>query len=182
MACSDRSYRAIFIQWSHQGLCDSTFSKRGRSGHGGFCRRWRCCHRWHPLFKLDDRIHRIAVQQAQNKLEVAIRSTKVNAASIISKQAAANEAKINLENIKTSTNRARSLFKRNLISSSDVENANANLDTALATYEKAKSSLDSAILALGSKDETNLEIHAAKIALEKAQLNLDYTTIKAPTR
>jgi len=135
-----------------------------------------------PLFQLDDRVFRLAVKQAENELARSIKSTKATAASIVSSQAAVNEARINLENVKASTYRTLALAKRKLLSSGDAENAQAQLDAAQAAYSKAQASLNSSILSLGAKDETNLEVQAAQITLEKAQLNLEYSTVKAPTQ
>lgn len=134
-----------------------------------------------PLFHLDDRVFRLAVKQAQNELARSIKNTKASAASLVSSQAAVNEARINLENIKASTNRTLALAKRNLLSSADADNARAQLKAAEAAYAKAEASLQSSILSLGADDNTNLEVQAAQIALEKAQLNLEYSTVKAPT-
>ena len=135
-----------------------------------------------PLFQLDDRVFRLSVKQAENELARSIKSTQATAASIVSSQAAVNEARINLENVKASTYRTQALAKRKLLSSGDADNAQAQLDAAQAAYNKAQASLNSAILSLGAKDETNLEVQAAQIALEKAQLNLEYSTVKAPTQ
>lgn len=135
----------------------------------------------HPLFQLDDRTFQLAVEQAQNELARSIKSTKATAASIVSSQAAVNESRIKLENVKASTNRALALSKRKLLSSGDADDARAQLKAAEAAYSKAEASLESAILSLGADDESNLEVQAAQIALEKAQLNLEYSTVKAPT-
>ena len=135
-----------------------------------------------PLFHLDDRVFRLAVKQAQNELARSIKNTKATAASLVSTQAAVNEARINLENVKASTNRTLALARRNLLSSADADNARAQLKAAEAAYAKAEASLQSAILSLGADDDTNLEVQSAQIALEKAQLNLEYSTVKAPTQ
>lgn len=134
-----------------------------------------------PLFQLDVRSFKLAVKQAENELARSIKSTKATAASILSSQAAVNEAHIKLENIKASTNRTLALAKRNLLSAGDAEDARAQLKAAEAAYSQAEASLTSSILALGAEDETNLDVQAAQIALEKAQLNLEYTTVRAPT-
>ncbi|MFC3679420.1 HlyD family secretion protein [Bacterioplanoides pacificum] len=135
-----------------------------------------------PLFTIDNRNYQLAVRQAGNQLASAIKSTRASAASILSSQASVNEARINLENTRASSNRALALAKRNLLSSAEADNARARLKSAQATYEKAKAALESSLLALGASDETNLEVQAARIALEQAQLNLEYTTAKAPTQ
>lgn len=135
-----------------------------------------------PLFHLDEQIFKLAVRQAENELARSIQSTKASAALILSSQAAVNEARVNLENIKASTNRTLALAKRKLLSPGDADNARTQLKTAEAAYIKAQASLNSAILSLGAEDETNLDVQAAQIALEKAQLNLDYSTVRAPTQ
>lgn len=135
-----------------------------------------------PLFHLDNRTFKLAVKQAENELARSIKSTKATAASIMSSQAAVNEARINLENVKASTNRTLALAKRKLLSSGDADNAQAQLESAEAAYNKAEASLESSILALGADDESNLDVQAAQIALEKAQLNLEYSIVKAPTQ
>ncbi len=134
-----------------------------------------------PLFHLDDRSFKLAVKQAENDLARSVKSTKASAASILSSQAAVNEAHIKLENIKASTNRTLALAKRKLLSAGDAQDARAQLKAAEAAYSKAEASLKSSILALGAEDESNLDVQAAQIALEKAQLNLAYSTVKAPT-
>lgn len=134
-----------------------------------------------PLFHLDNRTFKLAVKQAENELARSIKSTKATAASIMSSQAAVNEARIKLENIKASTNRTLALSKRNLLSSGDADDAKAQLKSAEAAYSKAEASLESSILALGADDESNLDVQAAQIALEKAQLNFEYSMVKAPT-
>lgn len=135
-----------------------------------------------PLFALDDRVYQLAVRQAENQLASAIKTTKANAASILSSQATVNEALVNLENTRTSTNRVLALAKRGLLSSANADDAKARLKAAEATYNKARASLESALLALGADDETNIEVQASRLALEKAQLNLEYATVTAPTQ
>lgn len=135
-----------------------------------------------PLFALDDRVYQLAVKQAENQLASAVKSTRANAAAILSSQATVNEALVNLENIKTSTHRTLELTRRKLLSASHADNARARLKAAQAAYEKAKASLESSILALGANDEKNLEVQSARLALEKAQLNLEYATVTAPTQ
>lgn len=135
-----------------------------------------------PLFHLDDRTFQLAVKQAKNELARSVKSTKATAASIMSSQAAVNEARIKLENVKASTNRTLALSKRNLLSSGDADDAKAQLKAAEAAYDKAEASLESSILALGADDDSNLDVQAAQIALEKSQLNLEYSMVKAPTQ
>lgn len=135
-----------------------------------------------PLFSLDDREYKLAVRQAENQLASAIKTTKANAASILSSQATVNEALVHLENTKTSTSRVLALEKRKLLSRSKADDARADLKAAQAAYDKAKASLDSALLALGADDERNLEVQAAQIALEAAQLDLENVTVTAPTQ
>lgn len=134
-----------------------------------------------PLFALDDRRYRLAVKQAENQLASAIKTTKANAASILSSQAKVNEAQVHLENTRTSTNRTLALEKRRLLSRAKADDARAELKAAQAAYDSAQASLESALLALGADDERNIEVQSTQLALEQAQLDLEYAQVTAPT-
>lgn len=135
-----------------------------------------------PLFQLNDQAFRLAVKQAENDLARSVKNTKASAASLASNQAAVNEARINLENTKATTNRTLALAKRNLLSSADADNARAQLKAAQAALVKAEAALESALLSLGADDEQNLDVQASHIKLEQAQMNLAYSTVRAPTQ
>lgn len=134
-----------------------------------------------PLFTLDQRPFELNVERAKANLARVMQSTKASVATIDAKQAAVSESRTNLENTRTSTNRIMALAKRNLVSKSDVDNAQAKLKSSQAQYERAQADLKSAIVDLGASDSTNINVQKAQLELEAALLDLEYSTVKAPT-
>lgn len=135
-----------------------------------------------PLFQLDPRQFELAVQQAKASLTQTLQSTAASAASIVSSQAAVSQARANLENIRSSTNRTLALAERGLVSKSQADNTKAELKTAQAQLDRANADLESAMLALGQQGASNPEVQAAQVRLEQTLLDLQFSTITAPTK
>lgn len=134
------------------------------------------------LFQLDPRSFELAVRQAEANLAQAVQSTEASAAAIVSSQAGVTQARANLENVRSSTNRTLALVERGLVSQAQADDARAELRTAQAQLARAEADLESAMLGLGAIDASNPEVRAAQVRLEQAQLDLQFATVRAPTR
>ncbi|PAU76946.1 multidrug transporter [Halomonas salipaludis] len=135
-----------------------------------------------PLFRLDTRPFELAVRRAEADLAQAMQATEASAASIMASQAVVTQARVELENVRASTNRILSLARRDLVAQVDADNARAELRSAQAGVARAEADLESAMLALGERGLDNPEVLAAQVRLEQAQLDLELATVTAPTR
>ncbi|PMJ99017.1 HlyD family secretion protein [Vibrio sp. 10N.261.55.A7] len=133
------------------------------------------------LAKLNPADYEIAVQQAEQNLEIAGQNVGAQTATIAASQARLTSANVDLENVKLQSNRILEMAERGVVSQSDADQARANLASARAGVKNAQADLEKSKQQLGANGEDNSQIKAALLALEQAQINLERTVIKAPT-
>ncbi|MCK6263521.1 HlyD family secretion protein [Vibrio sp. ZSDE26] len=133
------------------------------------------------LVKLNPADYDIAVQQAEQNLEIAGQNVGAQTAAIAASQARLTSANVELENVKLQSNRILAMAERGVVSKSEADQARANLATARANVINAQADLDKSKQQLGADGEDNSQIKAALLALEQAQINLERTVIRAPT-
>jgi HlyD family secretion protein len=112
-------------------------------------------------------------------------------ASILSAKANQNKTKAVMGNLLVTLNRFKQLRQKDLVSQSEVDDAQLNYDSAVASDEAAKAQviaanaqLDSAKAKVRSAEAQVVSAHASisksQAVLDQAQLNVDYTRIIAP--
>jgi len=137
-----------------------------------------------PLFQLDDREYKIAVDEAKANLENERLKIKALKASYKQSQADSISAKATLAYMKKEYTRQKKLFLSHSVSQS-------SLDLAQHNYDKAKKSLQALLeeqnriqSLLGDDIGKNIDAHPnvqhALAALDEVRLKLSYTIIKAP--
>ena len=131
---------------------------------------------------LDDSDYRIAVQQAEQNLEIAGQNVGAQTASIASAQAKLTSALVEKQNTQLQAKRILEMADKGVVSKSDADEARAALATARANVTNAEADLERAKQQMGKEGEENSQVKAALLALEQAQLNLERTVIKAPTQ
>lgn len=133
------------------------------------------------LAKLNPVDYEIALQQAEQSLELAGQNVGAQTAVIASSQARLTSANVELENTRLQSNRILEMAERGVVSKADADKARASLATAKANVVNAQADLEKSKKQLGADGEDNSQIKAALLALEQAQINLSRTEIKAPT-
>ncbi|MCK8074699.1 MULTISPECIES: HlyD family secretion protein [Vibrio] len=131
---------------------------------------------------LDESDYQIAVQQAEQNLEIAGQNVGAQTASIASAQAKLTSAIVERQNTKLQAKRVLEMADKGVVSKSDADKARAALATSRAAVVNAEADLDRAKKQMGKEGEENSQVKAALLALEQAQLNLERTVITAPTQ
>ena len=143
------------------------------------------------IARIDDRISRQKLAQAQAQHAAAVAALEVANQSVASAEAVlrANEAGVDSANSALTTarstwDRAQALRSRGVASQSAFDQSELSLQQAQAAVTQAEAQLDvqgetvkSARVALETK---NAEIEVAAAAVELAQIDLDNTVIRAP--
>ena len=125
--------------------------------------------------------YEIAVEQAEQNLEIAGQNVGAQTATIASAQARLTRANVELGNTQQQTTRILAIADRGVVSKADADKARASLASARADVVSAQAELEKAKQQLGADGEDNSQIKAAILALEQAQINLQRTVIRAPT-
>ncbi|MCD1636477.1 HlyD family secretion protein [Martelella mediterranea] len=143
------------------------------------------------LVRLDDRIYRQQLAQAQASLDAAKAALDANAqaqktakANISSAEAGIESAEASLENARSQWERTERLSARELSTGTDMDKARATLDQAKAALAQARAKVDVARQALQTTvvNRRSLEanVAAADAARALAEINLENTRITAP--
>lgn len=143
------------------------------------------------LVRLDDRIYRQQLAQAEASLDAAKAALDANAqaqktakANISSAEAGVESAAASLENAQSQWERIERLSAKELSTGTDMDRARATLDQAKAALAQAKAQVDVAREALQTTvvNRRSLEanVAAADAARALAQINLENTRITAP--
>ncbi|MEH0388701.1 HlyD family secretion protein [Vibrio mimicus] len=135
-----------------------------------------------PLFKIDPRNYKIAVDVAQANLSIAGQSIGANTAAVEVAQARVVDALAARDNAREQANRTATLVARGVSSKADLDNAIELKDRTQAGLEVAQASLVQAKQNLGPTGANNPQILAAMANLEKAQLDLKKTEVLSPSR
>ena len=125
--------------------------------------------------------YEIAVEQAEQNLEIAGQNVGAQTATIVSAQARLTRANVELDNTQQQTTRILAIADRGVVSKADADKARASLASARANVVSAQAELEKSKQQLGADGEDNSQIKAAILALEQAQINLQRTVIRAPT-
>lgn len=143
------------------------------------------------IARIDDRISRQKLAQAEAQLaaaraalEVATQSVASSEAVVRANQAGVESARSALTTAQTSWERAQALRTRGVASQSSADQSELTLQQAEAAVTQAEAQLDvqreavkSATVALQSREA---DIASAEAAVELAQIDLDNTVIRAP--
>lgn len=143
------------------------------------------------LFRIDDRVYRQKVAQAQANLDVAGANLANNVQLVAQREADIATADATIENanaqlVKTSADLARAtqLVARGTVSYSDLDTARAAEGSARASLSAAKAGRESARQALRSAEVNanalQSQVESAKALLELAKIDLGYTVVSAP--
>ncbi|MDN5569284.1 MAG: HlyD family secretion protein [Paracoccus sp. (in: a-proteobacteria)] len=144
------------------------------------------------IARIDDRIPRQKLAQAEAQLQAANAALKVAEQNIVSSEASAraNQAGVEaagsaLETAQSEAERSGRLLDRGVTSQSSTDQAQLALQQAMAAQTQARAQLDvqnesiqSARVAL---DARRADITSAEAAVELARIDLDNTVIHAPT-
>lgn len=144
------------------------------------------------IARIDDRIPRQKLAQAEAQLQAANAALKVAEQNIVSSEASAraNQASVEaaasaLETARSEAERSGQLLDRGVASQSSTDQAQLALQQALAAQTQANAQLDvqnetirSARVAL---DARRADITSAEAAVELARIDLENTVIHAPT-
>jgi membrane fusion protein (multidrug efflux system) len=133
-----------------------------------------------PLFDLDDRPHRIAIERAQARLAQA----RLQAREAIAELAAARAEVARIEHLIEQANaklaRARELSRQGFISSQATDDAQAQLAVETAALEAARARVRRASTQVYGNIEEHPAVLQASADLEQAKLDLEYTRVTAP--
>jgi membrane fusion protein (multidrug efflux system) len=136
------------------------------------------------LFRLDDRLYRIAVEEAQAKLASArmqINAAKATYRHQLSEQAAARDT---LAYQQHEYQRQQRLLQSGISSRAQFEQVQHAVQLAQSQLNSAQQQAGSVLAMLGGNPELPLDQHPlvmqAQAALDRANLDLSYTVIRAP--
>ncbi|CAM3943859.1 HlyD family secretion protein [Shewanella aquimarina] len=135
-----------------------------------------------PLFQIDPRNYRLAVQSAQANLSLAGQNIGASTAAVEVAQAKVVDAIAARNNAKEQAARVSELAGQGVLSQAELDNAIEAKDRTQANLEAAEASLVQARQALGPKGQDNPQILSAMASLEQAQLDLQRTQVKAPSK
>lgn len=133
------------------------------------------------LFRIDPQPYKIAVAQAEARLEQAGQALGASTASVDAAQAQLVSAVAQRDNVREQTRRTMQLIERGVYARARYDEAKASLDSAEAAVVKAQADLQRARQELGPIGTDNPQVKEALAALGKARLDLLHTEIFAPS-
>jgi multidrug resistance efflux pump len=133
-----------------------------------------------PLFHIDETTFVMDVAQATAQLDQTSASISSAGAAIPAARAKAEQAEIALTNAQETLDRTEQLFERDLTSTAQLSQVQANFDTAELNVTAARAELERVTASAGPLDDTNPNVRAAQAGLEKARFGLENTTVRAP--
>ena len=144
-----------------------------------------------PLVKVDDRIYRQQLAQAEAQLDIAKASlTNVdqimaqNVATVAVRNAALDQARAQLDQLKAAYDRVSSLTQKGIRAETDLDSAVANLKVAEAGVLAAEANVRLAEAQVRATDVSRsgltAQVHAAEAVVDLARINLGNTVITAP--
>ncbi|WP_339523985.1 HlyD family secretion protein [Pseudomonas sp. EA_35y_Pfl2_R111] len=132
------------------------------------------------LFRIDPQPYKIAIAEAEARLEQTGQALGANTASVDAAQAQAVSARAQRDNVREQTRRVMQLVERGVYARARLDEATASLNSAEAAVAKAQADLQRARQELGPTGTDNPQFKQALAQLEKARLDLVRTEIKAP--
>ncbi|PIO97975.1 hemolysin secretion protein D [Pleomorphomonas carboxyditropha] len=145
-----------------------------------------------PLVKVDDRIYRQQLEQAEAQLDIA-RASLANVdqtmaqtvATVAVRKAALDQATAQLAQVKATYERVSSLTQKGIRAETDLDGAVANLKVAQAGVAAAEANVSLADAQVRAADVSRsglaAQVRAAEAAVDLARINLGNTVITAPT-
>jgi membrane fusion protein (multidrug efflux system) len=137
------------------------------------------------LYRLDDRPFRIAVAEAQARLDAARLEVESMKATYRQRLADRRAAETTLEYQTREYERQRSLLEPGISSQSQVEKAKEARDAAAQQLAAAREQITAALASLGGDPDIPVDEHPrvqrAQAELDRAKLDLSYTAVFAPT-
>lgn len=135
-----------------------------------------------PMFTLEERPFRIAVETARAELKQAAQGIDASTAEIAAALAQAAQARAARDQQREDTDRTERLFEKGQVSKAQADQAHSALATAEASLSAAMAEVDAQQRKLGPEGADNPEIEAARLKLEQAEYDLTSTTVRAPSR
>lgn len=132
------------------------------------------------LFRIDPLPYKIAVAEAEARLEQSGQAMGASTASVDAAQAQLVSARAQRDNVREQSRRVMQLIERGVYARARYDEAKASLDSAEAAVVKAQADLQRARQELGPAGTDNPQIKQALTVLEKARLDLVRTEITAP--
>ncbi|WP_288200141.1 HlyD family secretion protein [uncultured Pleomorphomonas sp.] len=145
-----------------------------------------------PLVRVDDRIYRQQLEQAEAQLDIA-RASLANVdqtmaqtvATVAVRKAALDQATAQLAQVKATYERVSSLTQKGIRAETDLDGAVANLKVAEAGVAAAEANVSLADAQVRAADVSRsgltAQVRAAEAAVDLARINLGNTVIAAPT-
>ena len=134
------------------------------------------------LFRIDPEPYKIALEQAEAKVEGVGQTMGANTAAVTSAQERLIEAQAKRDNVIEQGNRILELVKKEVYAKAREDRAKAEMEGAEASVREAEAELEKAKQELGPQGSDNPELREALAAVEKAKLDLVRTTLlRLPT-
>jgi membrane fusion protein (multidrug efflux system) len=137
-----------------------------------------------PLFRLDDRPFRIAVEDARAQLAAARLQVNALKATYRQKQAAARAAEATLAYQQRELERQQRLLASGAAAQAQFDQAKRAHDLAREQLAADQHDIASTLASLGGDPDLPVEAHPtvqrAQAALDRAELDLSYTLVRAP--
>ncbi len=132
------------------------------------------------LFRVDPQPYRIAVEEAEARLERVGQGIGASMSGVDAAQARVVDARANRDNIHQQAGRVMQLVQRGVYPQARYDEAKAGLDRSDAMVTAAEADLERARRDLGPVGDSNPQVREALAALERARLDLARTAVAAP--
>ena len=133
-----------------------------------------------PLFDVDPRPFRVAVNKARAEVERARQGTAQDTAEVRALEAELTRQTSDFANTEVSLHRTESLVAKGFMSQQAVDDVAAKVAVCRASVEQASARLEKARAALVSRDGQTPAVAAALASLEQAELDLSHARLVAP--
>ncbi len=133
-----------------------------------------------PLFDLDDRPLRVAVERAEARLAQARLEAREAVAELAAAQAEVTRAEHLIAQARTKLNRAQELSRQGFVSSQSTDDAQAQLSVEAASMEAARARVRRAATNVYAGADEHPAVLQAAAELQQALLDLGYTRVAAP--
>ncbi|MGB0937042.1 MAG: HlyD family secretion protein [Colwellia sp.] len=134
-----------------------------------------------PLFEIDPRTYRYAVEKAESDLELASQNVGADVEAVIAAKANFEKAKSDLIAKEANTSRILAVAAKGVVSKSEADRARGILAAAQQNVVNTEATYRKAQQLLGKEGKENAKVRNAISALSDAQLNLDRTIVVAPS-
>jgi multidrug resistance efflux pump len=132
------------------------------------------------LFRIDPQPYKIAVAEAEARLEQTGQALGANTASVDAAHAQAVSARAQRDNVREQARRVRQLVERGVYARARLDEATASLSSAEAAVANAQADLQRARQEMGPTGTENPQFKQALAQLEMARLVLVRTYIRSP--